>query len=148
MEKKARNLQDNKPAVKYVLMAIRPYFARLIREGKKTIELRRVAPDMNPGDILIIYESAPVSKVTSYATVGKIIRLAPVLLWEQVGSSAMLGKSDFETYFSGKATGNGIEILDVTELKEPRQLGILSGCSVPQNYRYLSESEFQQLCSN
>lgn len=142
----AKKPVDGMSQRKYVLMAIKPQFARLIREGKKTVELRRVAPKVSTGDILIIYESAPISKVTSFAEIDDVIQLNPEDLWRSIGSAAMINRSDFDNYFSGKKVGNGIRIKNVVDLPVSKPLNILPNHTVPQNYRYLSENEFTGLC--
>ena len=127
---------------KYVLMAIKPQYARLIRDRKKTVELRRVAPKVTAGDILVIYESAPVCKITSFAEIDQVIQMPPENLWESIGTFAMLDKYDFDNYFSGKQIGNGIRIKNVVNLTTPKPINVLPHCVVPQNYRYLSEEDF------
>lgn len=127
-------------------MAIKPQYARLIRNRKKTVELRRVAPKVTAGDILVIYESAPVCKITSFAEIDQIIQEAPESLWKSIGTSAMLDKYDFDNYFSGKQIGNGIRIKNVVDLIPPKPINVLPHCVVPQNYRYLSEEDFRSLC--
>lgn len=134
------------PQTKYVLMAIKPQFAKLIRDGKKKVELRRVAPKVNAGDTLIIYESAPVSKVTAMAEIEDVVQLTLTELWKNVGPDSMLKKDEFENYFSGKEVGHGIKLKNIQEILPPKSLSILPGCAVPQNFRYLSESEFGKLC--
>lgn len=146
MKKHVLKKLDKNFACKYVLMAIRPKFACLIREGKKTVELRRVAPKVNPGDVLVIYESAPISRVTAYAKIEKVVCLGPSELWESIGQFSLLEQREFEHYFSGKKFGNGIILQNVVELDVPRKLSVLAGRIAPQNYTYLSECEFQQLC--
>lgn len=146
MEKCVLKKLDKNFTCKYVLMAIRPQFARLIREGKKTVELRRVAPKVNSGDVLVIYESAPICCVTAYAKIEKVACLEPMELWKSIGQFSLLEQREFEHYFSGKKLGNGIILRNVVELDVPRKLSVLAGRIAPQNYTYLSESEFRQLC--
>ena len=131
---------------KYVLMSIKPQFAKLIRDGKKKVELRRVAPKVNAGDTLIMYESAPVSKVTAIAEIEDVVQLTLTELWEIVGHDSMLKKDEFVNYFSGRDVGYGIMLKKVQEILSPKSLSILPGCVAPQNFRYLSESEFEMLC--
>ena len=128
---------------KYVLIAIKPKFAELIKQGKKTVELRRVAPKVSKGDILVIYESSPICKITSYAEILEVVSFDLEKLWGIVGPDAMVSRSDFNTYFGGKQQGNGIRIKKLRVLSEPYSLDILSDVCVPQNYRYLTKKQFE-----
>ena len=84
---------------RYVLISIKPKFANMIKAGEKTIELRRVAPKVSPGDYLVIYESSPVQRITSYCVVLNLIHDTPDDLWNAVSSYACIGKSEYEKYF-------------------------------------------------
>ena len=131
---------------KYVLMAIKPQYANLIKSGEKKAELRRVAPHVNPGDILVIYESAPISKVTSYAEIAALIQMPPCTLWESVGADAKIDKGNFDSYFYNKEVGSALKLINIKVLTEARSLNAVSGLRAPQNYRYMSEMDFNLLC--
>ena len=62
---------------KYVLMSIKPVYAKLIKSGQKTIELRRIAPKVKSGDILVIYESSPVKRVTAFCEIEAMVVTEP-----------------------------------------------------------------------
>lgn len=48
-----------------VILSIHPKWAKLIYEGKKTIEWRKTFPwRADKGDIVYIYETAPIKKIT------------------------------------------------------------------------------------
>lgn len=46
-----------------ILMSIKPRFWKMIREGKKTYELRRLCPYISTGDHVVVYASSPISAV-------------------------------------------------------------------------------------
>ena len=48
-----------------VILSIHPEWAKLIYEGKKTLELRKNIP-MNTVNIVYLYETAPICKVTGF----------------------------------------------------------------------------------
>ena len=54
---------------KYVLMSIKPIYAEFIKNGEKTVELRRVLPKIKYGDVIVVYETAPVQRITMTCTV-------------------------------------------------------------------------------
>lgn len=50
-----------------ILLSIKPKWARLIYDGKKTIEWRKSTPNAyRPGMRVYLYETVPVQKVTGY----------------------------------------------------------------------------------
>ncbi len=67
-----------------VLLSIRPVHAEKIFQGIKTVELRRVCPQLLPGARVFVYVSAPVSAVVGYFVVGEVIQKAPHRLWRDV----------------------------------------------------------------
>lgn len=53
-----------------VLLSIKPKWAKLIYEGKKTVEWRKSKPrDLMPESTVFLYETAPVKKITGYMRV-------------------------------------------------------------------------------
>ena len=93
---------------KYVLMAIKPQYAYYIKEGTKTIELRKIAPKVNSGDMLIIYESAPISKITAYGKIEHIFAMSPHELWKLVTGKVKIDEDTYYDYFTHKKKAYGI----------------------------------------
>lgn len=131
---------------KYILMSIKPIYAEYIKSGQKTIELRRLAPHVQPGDILIIYESSPVQRITSYCEIDSITIANLDALWQVAERRACLTYNSFMTYFSNKEHGVGISLTNVRTLKSSIKLNELGErMRAPQSYRYISEEQFRQL---
>lgn len=129
-------------------MSIKPQFAQLIKSQKKTVELRRVAPKVEAGDVLVIYESSPVKRITACCEIEKIIVLEPEKLWEIVNSSSGLTRDDFFAYFNGKEKAVGIKIKNVRIAETQIALNIISErMKAPQSYRYLTEEQVRCLPS-
>lgn len=130
---------------KIVLMAIKPKYASLIKSGEKTVELRRVAPKIKKGDIIAIYESAPVSKITSVCDVKKLYAMNPEELWKKVKQKAMISKKEFKKYFKDKDIAYGIKITDVKVLEETKTLEEIGKKYAPQSFYYLTEKELEKI---
>ena len=131
---------------KYVLMSIKPIYAEMIKSGKKTVELRRVAPKVRAGDILVIYESSPVKRVTSYCEIESVIIAEPDGLWEMVRNEAGLTYDSFTDYFNGKLQAVGIKLGKPQMLKDSKVLSVVSEkLQAPQSYRYLTQEQFQSI---
>ena len=128
---------------KYILMSIKPQYAEVIKSGEKTVELRRVAPNAHPGDIVVIYESSPVKRITSYFEIDSIYRETPDELWDKLGQNACISKESFDTYFTAKDVACGIKIKNVALLSTPFKLSNLSkSITAPQSYRYITKEDF------
>lgn len=131
---------------KYVLMSIKPVYAELIKSGQKKIELRRIAPKVKPGDVLIIYESSPVKRVTAFCEIDSIVVTEPSKLWEIAKNAAGLTYDSFAKYFDGKPQASGIKLGKVQLLSTPKELSIIStDMQAPQSYRYLTQKQFQTI---
>lgn len=58
-----------------IILSIKPKWAKLIYEGKKTIEWRKTYPwRANNGDIVYIYETVPIKKITGSFILNKHYR--------------------------------------------------------------------------
>lgn len=131
---------------KYVLMSIKPCYAKLIKAGKKTVELRRVVPQITSGDFIIIYESKPVQRITAICEVETVLSAKILDLWNQVGNEICITKDAFEQYFAGKECGSGIKLKNVSVLEKSKTLSELSpNLLPPQSYRYISALQFSSL---
>lgn len=129
-----------------LLLSIRPHFAEAIMEGRKTIELRRTRPRVEPGSQVILYASAPRMAVVAQARVVLVLEDDPASIWrehqDQVGISATV----FLEYFEGVDTAYGLQLEDVTpldpfSLKDLRALGV----EPPQSWRYLDPQVVEQI---
>lgn len=134
---------------KYVLMSIKPQYAQSIKSGEKTVELRRVAPKVAAGDIIVIYESKPVQRITAFCEVSSILSMEPQDLWKTVCRKVCISKDAFDQYFLGKQYANGIELKNLSILKNPKTMRDLSwNIHPPQSYRYISLTQFKALSTN
>lgn len=131
---------------RYLLMSIKPVYAQKIKAKEKTIELRCSSPKVSSGDVLVIYESSPVQRITAYCEIDSVISMPPAKLWDVVKEKAGIARDAFEEYFSGKQEGVGICLKNVITLSSPQPLSVISAdfCA-PQSYRYISKEHFQHL---
>lgn len=132
-------------AKKNVLISIRPKYAKLIFTGQKTIELRRVMPNVNEGDLIVVYVSSPVKQVWGTFEVSAIIEEPIDVLWQKVKNQAGISYTEYIDYFSGVDHGFGLVIQKAKVKANPISLSDLrmqwSGFIPPQSYRYLSNAE-------
>lgn len=131
---------------RYLLISIKPVYAQKIKSKEKSIELRCSSPKVSSGDVLVIYESSPIQRVTAYCEIDSIISMPPAKLWEVVKEKAGIAWSAFESYFAQKKEGVGIYLKDVKTLSSPQPLSVISeDFFAPQSYRYISEEQFLRL---
>lgn len=129
-----------------LLLSIKPQYARKIFDGTKTVELRRVKPKhLNDGDLIWVYESAPVKALVGAFEVEKVIEDSIGQLWKKVQNKSAISKQGYKNYFEGASTGVAIFISRVWELPEPIHLESLRQepylFTPPQSFRYVTDSE-------
>jgi predicted transcriptional regulator len=124
-----------------LFLSIKPTFASKILRGAKTIELRRVRPNVTPGDTVLIYSSSPEMALLGSAWVEEILGGAPRDLWSQVKDQAGVSRQEYDEYFSGASMAIGIRLGSVQRLSRPIPLRELRErwpwLRPPQSYRYV-----------
>lgn len=125
-----------------VLMSIRPRFAQGILAGEKTVELRRRAPRVEPGDVVVIYETSPTKAIVGWTKVEAVETAAPAALWAKVEDDAGVSRREFDEYFAGSPSATAIRLVDVMALATPIKLDAIRmrwpWLRPPQSYRYVS----------
>lgn len=82
-----------------LLLSVRPTFVRRILEGTKTVELRRIRPQVVPGQHVLIYSSAPTMALLASAVVERLDAASPDSLWSKVAGSAGVSRAEYDAYF-------------------------------------------------
>ena len=116
-------------------------FTRKIFAGTKTVELRRVRPNVTPGEHVLIYSSSPEMALLGSARVEEILCDAPGNLWNRVKDEAGVSRKEYDDYFSGASVAIGFRLGDVQPLVRPIPLHELRRkwpwLRPPQSYRYV-----------
>ena len=126
--------------LKGILATIYLDYADAIFAGKKTCELRRRAPLIQPGHLLMIYQPRPVSAVTGWATVERTVFCNPAVLWPEVRDFAGITEETYLRYTARASTVCGIFIRDPQRLVRPvtlQELYRYETGGAPQSWRYL-----------
>lgn len=125
----------------YVLLAVRPKYARKILSGEKTVEFRKVCFSGNIKKVYV-YSAHPEKRVIGYFVPGKIIEDSPTNLWQEFSSKGCISREEFFEYFNGSICGYGISINKVVELEREVSLEELFGTKKkpPQNYYYIDNA--------
>lgn len=131
-----------------IFLSIKPQYADLILNGEKTVELRRVRPKLQPGDLVILYATAPISAILGCFTTLDVITAPIQEIWDTFGPQSSISHDLFFDYFQGVDEGVAIlvdktfrlipneEESDLTRLRET-----YAGFHPPQGYRYIQRLE-------
>lgn len=128
------------------LMSIRPRFAQAILDGKKLVELRRIALK-RPITHVAIYETGPTSAIVGVFEVRNMVEQTPRFVWNTYNGKSSLSKQEFCQYYSGATTAIAIEIGKVARLVRPVFLSDLSIRRPPQSFMYLPSAQANFLLS-
>ncbi len=132
-----------------LLLSIKPRFADAIFAKTKRVELRRVKPKVGPGDLVLVYVSAPRSTLEGAFEVERVFSETPAKLWQHVQRQSGVTKAEFDTYFSGRDIAYGIVIRRVWMLA-PVSLAVMRKVRIrpPQSYQYLEPIQTERLVAN
>ena len=128
-----------------LVLSIREPHAHNILRGTKTVELRRMRPRVQKGDIVLIYAPRPIMALVGGFIVKHVIVAQPENLWRLVGNVSGITRRQFVQYYSGASEGFGICIDRAWRLRTPVPLVTLKRSwihfSPPQCFRYLRPDE-------
>ncbi|WP_293161714.1 ASCH domain-containing protein [Okeania sp. SIO2C9] len=150
MIKQTKINQDYSIMPNTVLLSIKPEYAdKIFKERTKEVELRRVFPDLDKDDLVIVYVSSPKKAVVGYFKIKNIIKKEVSYLWEEVEGKAGITHEEFYDYYSGVKFGIGIFFKKSKTFKKPVELEKLrqelNNFRPPQSYRYLKPDEWEVL---
>jgi len=130
---------------KFLLLAIKPRFSRLIFEEKKTIELRKRMPKITVKHA-IIYETSPSKKITGIFKIKKMYKKSTKKLLK-LSRKAQVSRKFMKKYYEGHENGTAIEVEEVFELDNHISIEKLRehNITIPQDYRYLEKNVVEEL---
>lgn len=132
-----------------VLMSIKPEYAEMIFDGRKTVELRRVCPKVRKGDLVLVYVSGPRMALVGGFEVEGVVSSTPASLRNSHLRDSGITKAVFDDYFVNTSVAYGIQIGRTWQFEKPADLKALrrrkGGFQPPQSYRYIRRGEFQSL---
>ena len=127
---------------KVVLVSIKPEFADKIFDGSKSIELRKVSPNANPGDLMVVYSTSPEMAVVGICKIQKVIKSSPKEIWEMHSEVLGIDEIRFNDYYSESTIAVGIVIENAKRLKTKIPLSIIKKrfpkFAPPQTFKYFS----------
>ena len=119
-----------------ILISIKPQFADLILSGEKKFEFRKNLPQRDV-ESLVIYASAPISRVIGEVEVIDPFSCSPATLWRKTYKNAGISKGFFDKYFQGKEVANAYVLGKIKKFKKTKSLIEYNVKMAPQSYIYL-----------
>lgn len=119
-----------------ILISLKPKHASNVFAGKKTVELRKRRPNVEPGTKIWIYATAPIAALKGYARLEHIVTATPKEIWASYGSETGISEDEFYSYFSNSEFAHALVLSTATALKHPILLKqmreMVSGFQPPQ----------------
>lgn len=122
-----------------IILSIKPVYANKILSGEKRFELRKTIFKNDSIKKVIIYASAPISKVIGEFEIEKIIHEDVEALWEITKSESGVRKDFFEDYFLNRSKGYAIKIKNVKQYKRFVDINERFGIKAPQSFAYVKD---------
>ncbi|AGA68344.1 hypothetical protein Desdi_0819 [Desulfitobacterium dichloroeliminans LMG P-21439] len=120
-----------------VLLSIKPEFANKIFDGNKKYEYRKSIFKRKDIDKVVVYASAPVSKVIGEFEIEHILFDDISTLWENTKNSSGVSQDFFFQYFGNKSFGYAIKIKNYLRYDDPVSLKANYGVTPPQSFMYI-----------
>lgn len=119
-----------------IMMSIKGEYVRKIFSGEKKYEFRRFCATQKP-DKIVVYETAPASRVCGELLVGEIISDAPEKLWQRTKQGAGIDYRKFMEYFHGKEVAYAYTIKSVKKYRKKKSLLSYGLRMAPQSFVYI-----------
>jgi predicted transcriptional regulator len=133
------------PDDRALLVSVKPRYADLLLSGVKTVELRRVRPNVDPGCEVLLYASSPAMEMVGRARVEAIDVDDVDSIWRRYGPDTGVDRATFDAYFRGTRTGVAITLCDARRLGRGVPLSELrrriKGFRPPQSFRYVPSGD-------
>lgn len=114
-----------------LVFSIRPVYLVMFFDGRKRFEFRTRRPSVEPGDVVLLYETSPTSAIVATAVVGTVHDGTPARVWELAGERGGITRTEFDRYFANRDRAVAVE-LDVARMKLSVPLPI--GMVAPQSW--------------
>jgi predicted transcriptional regulator len=122
---------------KRVLLSIHPEHAEAILLGRKSYEFRKVLFKQRVREV-VIYATAPISRVIGTFVVEEIYSAPPSEIWARAKNDAGVTQELFSTYFAGRELAHAIKVGKRVRFARPKLLSQYLKSNVPpQSFCYL-----------
>lgn len=122
-----------------VILSIKPEFAYKIFNGTKKFEFRRTIFKNKEVKNIIVYASAPVSKVIGEFEIESIFYDSLKNLWNQTSKFSGISEAFYSEYFDGKESGYAIKVKNARRYETELCIQENFGLKPPQSFAYLKK---------
>ncbi len=119
-----------------ILLSIKPEHVENIMNKRKLYEFRKIKCKEKVEQI-VIYATAPVSKVVAEVEVVEVIEDIPEEVWKITEKFSGISKEYFEKYYQNKNKAVAYKLGFVKPFRKPKQLIEFGVTTAPQSFVYL-----------
>ncbi|WP_430404103.1 ASCH domain-containing protein [Fluviicola sp.] len=120
-----------------ILLSIKPEFANKIFDGSKRFEFRRSIFRNKEVNSVVVYASAPVSKVIGEFDIEKVHNKELNQLWNETKDFSGITREYYDLYFSGKEEGFAIQVKNPRLYNKAKNLKEEYNMVPPQSFAYI-----------
>lgn len=121
-----------------IMLAIKPEYVEKIFDGLKRYEYRRKCPN-HPISQIVIYETAPVSKVVGTVDVDEMLGTSPHVLYDMTKKFAGISEYGYNDYFKGSNVAYAYSLNHPVIFSRPASIKEYGLRGAPQSYVYLED---------
>lgn len=120
-----------------ILLSIKPEFANKIFEGSKKFEFRRSVFKNQDVKSVVVYASAPISKVIGEFDIEHVLKMDLNDLWMKTKDFSGISREYYDLYFTGKKEGFAIKVKNPRLFEKSQNLKEKYGMTPPQSFAYI-----------
>lgn len=121
-----------------IMLAIKPEYVEKIFDGLKRYEYRRKCPN-HPISQIVIYETAPVSKVVGTVDVDEMLGTSPHVLYDMTKKWACISEDGYNDYFKGSNVAYAYSLNHPVIFSRPVSIEKYGLKGAPQSCVYLED---------
>lgn len=122
-----------------VILSIKPEFAEKIFNGSKKFEFRRRLYKKKDVKVVIVYASAPISKIIGEFEIGSVLHDNLSSLWKTTNEFSGITEEYYIDYFKGKESGYAIAVKNAEKYDQPICIRESFGLTPPQSFAYVQD---------
>jgi len=120
-----------------IILSIKPEFANKIFDGTKKFEFRRLLFKNKKVKNVVVYASAPISKVIGEFEIDTIFHQDLTSLWDRTSKFSGISEDYYLKYFNGKENGYAIQVKNPKKYKNELCIKESFGLNPPQSFAYV-----------